>query len=191
LDTSAKTPSGTPDNLPFPRSYWAEPGKLLAGCYPGADSHAFAEEKLQGLIRCGVTCVVSLMDAKEKDRFGKPFVPYQPHLEALAQQKGIVVVFHRLPIVDMNIPTVAGMRAILDTIDSAISAGHIVYVHCWGGRGRTGTVIGCYLLRHRLVPEGGALDRVMALTEHRRKEFQETPQTTAQCHFVSAWKYGK
>lgn len=46
----------------------------------------------------------------------------------------------------MRTPTVDQMRAILDAIDRA--AGSIVYVHCWGGHGRTGTVAGCYLVRH-------------------------------------------
>jgi len=36
------------------------------------------------------------------------------------------------------------MHEILDTIDAALSAKRIVYVHCWGGVGRTGTVIGCH-----------------------------------------------
>ena len=33
-------------------------------------------------------------------------------------------------------------------IDEAMSAGKAVYVHCWGGVGRTGTVVGCWLVRH-------------------------------------------
>ncbi|MBA3406233.1 MAG: dual specificity protein phosphatase family protein [Gemmatimonadaceae bacterium] len=27
-------------------------------------------------------------------------------------------------------------------------SGHSIYVHCWGGVGRTGTVVGCYIVRH-------------------------------------------
>jgi hypothetical protein len=39
------------------------------------------------------------------------------------------------------------MTAILDRIDCALEQGHTVYVHCWGGRGRTGTVVGCHFVR--------------------------------------------
>ena len=40
------------------------------------------------------------------------------------------------------------MRSILDAIDAAVSQGRRVYVHCRAGIGRTGTVVGCYLVRH-------------------------------------------
>lgn len=32
----------------------------------------------------------------------------------------------------------------------ALAAGQTVYVHCYGGIGRTGTVVGCWLVRHGL-----------------------------------------
>ena len=37
---------------------------------------------------------------------------------------------------------------ILDDLDQALADGHRVYLHCFGGIGRTGTVVGCYLVRH-------------------------------------------
>ena len=40
--------------------------------------------------------------------------------------------------------------------------GGTVYVHCWGGIGRTGTVVGCWLVRHGL-DEGDAIARIAAL----------------------------
>jgi hypothetical protein len=190
METSANSSPAAIDNLPYPRSYWADPGKLLAGCYPGSDIPTHAEEKLNGLLRCGVSCVINLMEEDETDHSGRSFIPYESHLATLARHRGASMVFHRLPIVDMDIPTVAGMQRILETIDSAVESGQVVYVHCWGGRGRTGTVIGCHLLRHRLVPDGGALDHLTALTQHQCEEFWPTPQTSEQRQFVSDWRYG-
>jgi hypothetical protein len=40
--------------LPFPRSYWVIPGKLLAGAYPGSDDREEAKEKINALIRSGI-----------------------------------------------------------------------------------------------------------------------------------------
>ena len=34
------------------------------------------------------------------------------------------------------------MNRILNEIDSSLSADRPVYVHCWGGKGRTGAVVG-------------------------------------------------
>ena len=36
------------------------------------------------------------------------------------------------------------MVAILDSLDTAIADEHTIYLHCWGGIGRTGTVVGCW-----------------------------------------------
>ena len=44
-------------HLPFPRSYWVEPGRLLAGFYPGDSDPVEAEYKLQALLDCGVSRV--------------------------------------------------------------------------------------------------------------------------------------
>ncbi len=45
-------------------------------------------------------------------------------------------------------PSPEQLQQILAAIDHAWCAGQGVYVHCWGGIGRTGTVIGCSLVRH-------------------------------------------
>jgi protein-tyrosine phosphatase len=54
----------------------------------------------------------------------------------------------RMSIPDFGVPKDEEMRRILDTIDDALEEGRTVFVHCRGGIGRTGTVIGCHLRRH-------------------------------------------
>ena len=47
----------------------------------------------------------------------------------------------------MGLPTAGQVMQILDDIDATRAHCGAVYVHCWGGVGRTGTlVIGCWLL---------------------------------------------
>ena len=59
--------------------------------------------------------------------------------------KGISVTWERIPVRDVSVPSKDGMVMILDRIDQALAQQRPVYVHCWGGKGRTGTVVGCYL----------------------------------------------
>ena len=60
----------------------------------------------------------------------------------------MAVEFERFPIRDVSVPErPEDMAAILDHIDRRLANGRKVYVHCWGGVGRTGTVVGGYLVR--------------------------------------------
>lgn len=176
--------------LPFPRSYWVSPGKLLAGCYPGDFDPGVARQKLQGLAAAGVTQVISLMEAGEVDNCGRPFVDYRPEVENLAAEIGRAVVCRRFEIPDMGVPTVTRMAAILDAIDKEEGRGGCTYVHCWGGKGRTGTVVGCWLVRHNHASANDVLLRLADLTAHNRAAFPEVPQTVGQRRFVCSWLPG-
>lgn len=179
-----------PGDTPFTRSYWAAPGKLLAGEYPGDLNTAKAREKLAGLVQCGVRLVINLVEPGEKNRSGQPFVDYRPMLDDIAQRAGRSVRCERLSIRDNDVPTVDHMRKILDAIDAANAAGQIVFVHCWGGKGRTGTVVGCWLARHGLATGDAAVKRVKELTLASPYDFGPVPQTSAQCDLVRKWKTG-
>lgn len=180
-------------SVPFARSYWVEPGRLLAGSYPGDLHPAHAEAKLAGLVEAGITQVVSLMEAEETDHSGNPFQPYAERFRELSDAAGRPGAAARHPIVDGSIPTVDEMRATLDTIDRALATDPPgrVYVHCWGGRGRTGTAVGCWLIRHGKATPEQALGRIQELVAHNAKAFHPTPEHEPQRAFVRAWKEGQ
>jgi hypothetical protein len=175
---------------PFERSYWAVPGQLLAGCYPGDLNPELMEAKLDGLIRAGVSLVVNLMEETETDHAGRPFIDYKLPLQMMAKKAGEQIRFMRFPIRDMSIPTAAQMREILDAIHAEIRAEGVVYVHCWGGKGRTATVGGCYLVEAALENRDTVLATIKSLTAHASKFFWPTPQTEEQCEFVTNWRPG-
>ena len=79
------------------------------------------------------------------------------------------------------------MTAILDEIDAELGRGGIPYVHCWGGCGRTGTVIGTWWVRHGMTG-GLAVDRYHRLS--RAIQWQECPQTEAQRAVIRGWQPG-
>ena len=81
------------------------------------------------------------------------------------------------------------MREILDTIDTVLARGHRVYVHCWGGVGRTGTVVGCCLVR-RGFDGDAALRQVQVLfagTRKGRRTGRASPETPEQVAYVRSW----
>jgi hypothetical protein len=170
--------------LPFSRSYWVIPGRFLAGCYPGGREPADAAVKIRALFDTGVTLCVSLMFADERDHTGSPFNDYCAPILALAQARGRRMRCLRYPIVDGSITTVENMAVILDAIAAELDAGGVVYVHCWGGRGRTGTVVACWLIRNGIATGETAVDWLQGLVAHNHAAFHPTPENQRQRAFV-------
>jgi protein-tyrosine phosphatase len=160
---------------PIPGSYWVVSGQLLAGPYPGSWDEAATRERLRKLLEAGVTFVVDLTEPREHDA-------YLLLLSTEAAALGRTVSHRRLPIPDMEVPTEERIVAILDTIDAALAEEQTVYVHCLGGIGRTGTVVGCYLVRHGMAGQE-ALDAIVRL----RGGLDDSPQTEEQCETVRTW----
>lgn len=175
----------SPLKTPYQRSYWVTPGKLLAGYYAGALTTDEAARKVEGLLEAGIRHVVNLMDEAERGHQGEPFVPYQAAFSA----RGVSGV--RMPIKDMHTPSMDEMIAILDDIDESIAAGAPTYLHCWGGKGRAGTVVGCWLIRHGMVQPGLAVDRIKDLQAQCNGALAPSPENDEQRDFVRGWEAGR
>jgi protein-tyrosine phosphatase len=146
-----------------------EPGRLIAGRHPCAVSPDEAAADVRRLVQAGVTLFVDLTHEGELE-------PYAAHVEPPAR-------YLSRPIRDFSIPTRDGLVAILDEIDGELEAGGVVYVHCWAGCGRTGVVVGTWLVRHGADP-GVALRRIADARG------RGCPQTLEQRHFVLDWTRG-
>lgn len=169
---------------PFPRSWWVASGTLLGGCYPGDSDPSKVDGKLTALLDAGVRTVICLQGSDERGRDGRPFAPYLPRLQALAGARGVTVTWARHAIPDMGVPTVETMAAILAAIAGAEG---VVFVHCWGGHGRTGTVAGCWL-RAQGMPADAVLSRLTDLRTHDSHLAKNPcPQTAAQVAMVRFW----
>jgi protein tyrosine phosphatase len=175
----------------FPRCYWVVPGKLLAGCYPGSEELQEAERKLRGLLEHGIRHVINLMEPNEVNRWMKPFVPYEGQMKAIANSMGREVTFERTPIRDGWVPSHGDMVAILDSVDSHVEREMPVYVHCWGGRGRTGTVVGCYLVRHGLCAPHEVVNQIRKLRKNTEDHDEPSPESRRQFEMVFSWVEGE
>ena len=167
---------------PIPEFYVVQPGRLLAGNYPTVWNREEQPHKLRHLLEEGVTFFVDLTEEGE-------LAPYTPLLQAETSALDIAVEHQRMPVRDFDIPTVKRMKFILDTIDGALAADHTVYVHCHYGIGRTGTVVGCYLVRHGWSGEE-ALAELVRLRQGTYLEGMSSPVTLAQRHMVKDWPAG-
>jgi rhodanese/phosphatase family protein len=158
-------------DAPTTESYWVAPGELLAGKYPGLTAFS-GESRLQTLLAAGVTLFLDLTEEHELD-------PYAHELGGAARHV-------RMPIPDMGVATGDQMRRTLDLIDRERARRGTTYVHCWGGAGRTGTVVGCWLVRHGL---GGdeALTRIAGLRAGTPALWLDSPQTDEQREMVRRW----
>lgn len=170
------------NTLPIIESYWVEDDRFLAGEYPGSFDPEEARKKLERFIETGIRTFVDLTQPHE-------LVPYEPILKDLAKVYEVLPFYHRFAIRDHGVPSPQTMKHILDTIDQAIGNGSPVYVHCWGGIGRTGLVVGCYLVRHG-ASASEALKRVNSLYRTRPENIfmPNSPETYEQMEFVHNWR---
>lgn len=165
---------------PVPSSYWLVPGQILAGEYPGAIDPGEARAKLRAFLDAGITFFLDLTEEKET------LQPYAHLLEEEAAKAGRSVVHRRMGIRDINIPSVSFMHEIQRTIAEALEQGHKVYIHCWGGIGRTGTVAGCYLVDRGISGEE-AMETINRLLQTTPKWEKKTPETNDQRRFIREW----
>ncbi len=170
---------------PIPDSYWVSERRLIAGEYPGAREDEEARHKLRRIVDAGVTFFVDLTEEEERD-----LRPYAPFLDEEAVVRQRTVIHQRMPVRDLGTPTAEEMRQILDTIDEALENGHIVYVHCWGGVGRTGTVAGCWLARHGMTGKE-ALDEIARRRKGTPDGYRRSPETASQEQMVLNWGVGR
>ena len=169
------------ENRPIAESYWVESGRLLAGEYPGRYDEELTRKRIDALIEAGFDTFIDLTKPNETS-------PYFDILLEQSRAYDVKVKRHCFPIEDHGLPTPELMTFILDTIDSELGAGRKIYMHCWGGIGRTGTTVGCYLVRRgKTVDE--ALRQLAEWWQRVPKSHyhQRSPETDEQMDFVRNW----
>lgn len=170
---------------PIPNSYWATP--LLLACeYPYAPR--LKSQKLDAILLAGVRTFIDLTELGELS-------PYAPHLDKRAARLGIdvsTIEYHCFPIQDRSLPqSVEYMCKILDVLRDNERRGRISAVHCRGGIGRTGMVIGCWLVECGVAIDGEEALAVIAKmwkTVEKCKRFPHSPETGPQFEFVKNFR---
>ena len=176
---------------------WLVPGCVMLGRYPGSDpkrsvSEDAQRERVQGLRAAGVTTFVCLQqellpldDPKADPEPGPSFRSYY------RDAGGGDARYVHFPITDMSpASSLEALDRLVTELVGRIHAGEVLYVHCWGGAGRTGLVASCLLgALYPSMASDEALGRVQAYYTA-RGEPGHSPETEGQVQQVRDWFSG-
>lgn len=160
-------------------AWWVRRPAILAGEYPGHPEPVQASEKVHVLVDAGVRTFVDLTAPEDR------LAPYALHVEQAADDRRLDLRHLRFPIPDRGTASDQEYARIVAAVREATGWGG-VYVHCWGGVGRTGTVVGCLLAEEGLEYQG-VLERIRAMRAGTRKGDRWCPETDEQHAVVARW----
>ena len=177
--------------VPFERSYWVLPNKLLAGRYPGSPDSAACRALLRSLYDCGIRHIINLTQKDEVDSAGKGLASYEKQVKQMSADEQMDMTAVRLSLEQTGIPSREKMRRILDEIDLSIARKRPVYVHGWKGKNRTGMVVGCYLARRGVALGHRILSKIEELGGSDCDGAQASPEDVQQCSLIRSWRIGE
>ena len=157
---------------PLKQSYYLH-GYLYAGEYPGDRNDEVAKRKIEHMVHFGIKHFVDLTVEGEL----KPYRHLLP--------KGVT--YMRFPIPDCGVPkSIESVNQLIDKIEDLSKMGGYTYIHCWGGVGRTGTIVGC--LKARELKDYKDLDVLQVLRNFfsgmPKSAYRKTPDTKEQEKFI-------
>ena len=169
---------------PFAESYWVIPGRFLAGEHPGAAGEKVLQKRIQALLRTGVNIYYDLTENLDGRR------NYANLLYSEAIEYEMNVEYHNFPLEDLKAPSIETVKVILNSIDQNLAAQKIIYIHCYAGIGRTGTIVGCYLARHG-ISGLAALNELANLRQNLPSWYHRSPEMPDQVELVTGWPEGR
>jgi atypical dual specificity phosphatase len=175
---------------PIPNSYWATE-YLLACEYPWAPAPGGNAPKLDAVLEAGVRTFVDLTEPGELRSYAATA------LSDRAIALGIdpsTIEYHNFPIPDRCLPRSRSFVAqILTVLADAERHGRRAAVHCRGGIGRTGLVVGCWLVSRGTAKDGEEALAIIAkewCTVEKHVRYPLSPETGPQFEFVKQWEGG-
>lgn len=147
--------------------------------------------KLNSLLAAGIRTFIDLTEPNE-------LLPYSTILSQQASRIGLpqseidTIEYHRFAIPDRCTPASHALVSdICAVLEDSLNRGRKAAIHCRGGVGRTGTIVGCWLVQSGVVKDGKeALDfieREWSQVE-KSKRFPRSPETGGQEEYVKCFR---
>ena len=162
-------------NRPLNQSYEVSgSGVVFAGEYPGDKDEVVAKRKITQMHHFGVRHFIDLTEEGE----------LRPYNHLLPSD----MTYTRFPIVDCGAPkSIESVQRLLLRIEELKKMEGYVYIHCWGGVGRTGTIVACYLAQNW--KESNLEHTLEVLRRHfsemPKSAYRKTPETKEQVDFIA------
>jgi ADP-ribosyl-[dinitrogen reductase] hydrolase len=170
---------------PNPNTHWIAKGKLLAGQFAGGFDPDGVTAELARFLDAGVRHFVDLTEPGEMGC-------YTEALAGLAKAQGLTLTYQHFPLRNAEVPgSAATMRQMLDAIELAMAQDGVTYVHCWGGRGRTGLAVACWLQEQGRTTDEALAELTRAWQQNGRWSEGKcsSPETDAQEDWVRSWPH--
>ncbi len=176
--------------VPYARTYWIVDGLFLAGAYPDSTDQAGRVEKINALLDMGIRRFVNLMEYGENPVISRSFVEYQDFIHDYALLKGINnIELVRFPIAEGGVVRGNELLRILTYIEHSIKNKLPVFVHSFSGRGRTGVIVGAYLIWKGLTTNENVFNRIEELRKDEATAPLRSPQTAVQMDFLKKLRF--
>lgn len=148
-------------------------GIIFAGEYPGDKDDEVAKQKINQMLHFGIKHFIDLTEEHE----------LYPYSQWLPEE----VTYIRFPIRDCGTPkSISEVHKLLQRIEELKKQDGYTYIHCWGGVGRTGTIIACMLAEWR---EKAGIEDVLnclrdCFSQMPKSTHRQTPETKEQIDFI-------
>lgn len=129
------------------------------------------------VLKFGITHYIDLTEEGEH-------LPYANMLESDVQHI-------RFPIKDMSAPhNIESVKELTSRINEILHErdGNKIYIHCWGGVGRTGMIVGCLLSEQYGFDFEKTMDALaLAYSDCPKSAYRETPESNEQRLFIAKY----
>lgn len=161
---------------PIPNSYIVM-DRVYAGEYPGHYDEKKSIARIRKFERFGITHFIDLTEKGELRPYAHLLAPEVQHL--------------RFPIQDVSVPaSIESVKELMGKIEGILKENgrNKVYIHCRGGVGRTGTIVGCLLARQSKYDYNETMKTLrQAFSDCPKSLHRVTPETKEQCDFIAGF----